>query len=211
MLESLREAGATATFFLAGEQVERRPSLAAEIVAAGHRVELHCHRHRSQLRLTPRPDTRRRRPRPGGDRGRDRPGDPRLPAALRDLQRPGPARGAAARLASGPLVAMGKGLGPARNGGVDRPSRDGRCPRRRHRASSRRRLLQRRRLLDAHRGGASADTRGTRRPRIEGRLAANAERAVPVSTGRSRRTLRRAFSPSCSAACAGPGRRSPWA
>jgi peptidoglycan/xylan/chitin deacetylase (PgdA/CDA1 family) len=53
-LEILREAGAPATFFLAGEQVERRPALAAEIVAAGHRVELHCHRHRNQLRLTPR-------------------------------------------------------------------------------------------------------------------------------------------------------------
>jgi peptidoglycan/xylan/chitin deacetylase (PgdA/CDA1 family) len=54
VLETLREHGAQATFFLAGEQVERRPSLAAEIVAAGHRVELHCHRHRNQLRLTPR-------------------------------------------------------------------------------------------------------------------------------------------------------------
>ena len=54
VLEILREAGAPATFFLAGEQVARRPALAAEIVAAGHRVELHCHRHRNQLRLTPR-------------------------------------------------------------------------------------------------------------------------------------------------------------
>jgi len=54
VLETLREAGAVATFFLAGEQVERRPSLVGEIVAAGHRVELHCHRHRNQLRLTPR-------------------------------------------------------------------------------------------------------------------------------------------------------------
>lgn len=54
VLETLREHGAQATFFLAGEQVEQRPSLAAEIVAAGHRVELHCHRHRNQLRLTPR-------------------------------------------------------------------------------------------------------------------------------------------------------------
>jgi peptidoglycan/xylan/chitin deacetylase (PgdA/CDA1 family) len=53
VLETLREHGAEATFFLAGEQVERRPGLAAEIVAAGHRVELHCHRHRNQLRLTP--------------------------------------------------------------------------------------------------------------------------------------------------------------
>ena len=54
VLEILRDAGQRATFFLAGEQVERRPALAAEIVAAGHRVELHCHRHRNQLRLTPR-------------------------------------------------------------------------------------------------------------------------------------------------------------
>lgn len=54
VLEILREARAPATFFLAGEQVERRPALAAEIVAAGHRVELHCHRHRNQLRLAPR-------------------------------------------------------------------------------------------------------------------------------------------------------------
>ena len=52
VLEALRDADATATFFLAGEQVARRPALAAEIVAAGHRVELHCHRHRNLLRLT---------------------------------------------------------------------------------------------------------------------------------------------------------------
>lgn len=51
VLECLREAGAPATFFLAGEQVVKRPALVAEIVAAGHRVELHCHRHRNQLRL----------------------------------------------------------------------------------------------------------------------------------------------------------------
>jgi peptidoglycan/xylan/chitin deacetylase (PgdA/CDA1 family) len=54
VLETLREHGAVATFFLAGEQVERRPALAAEIVAAGHRVELHCHRHRNLLRLSAR-------------------------------------------------------------------------------------------------------------------------------------------------------------
>jgi peptidoglycan-N-acetylglucosamine deacetylase len=52
VLEILREAKVPATFFLAGEQVECRPALAAEIVAAGHRVELHCHRHRNVLRLT---------------------------------------------------------------------------------------------------------------------------------------------------------------
>jgi peptidoglycan-N-acetylglucosamine deacetylase len=54
VLEALREANAPATFFLAGEQVAERPSLAREIVAAGHRVELHCFRHRNQLRLTTR-------------------------------------------------------------------------------------------------------------------------------------------------------------
>jgi peptidoglycan/xylan/chitin deacetylase (PgdA/CDA1 family) len=54
VLELLREAGAPATFFLAGEQVERRPALVGEILAAGHRVELHCHRHRNQLRLSAR-------------------------------------------------------------------------------------------------------------------------------------------------------------
>lgn len=54
VMEVLREHGATATFFLAGEQVERRPALVAEIVAAGHRVELHCRRHRNLLRLGPR-------------------------------------------------------------------------------------------------------------------------------------------------------------
>ena len=52
-LEVLRGAGVPATFFLAGEQVERDPALAAEIVAAGHEVGLHCHRHRNQLRLAP--------------------------------------------------------------------------------------------------------------------------------------------------------------
>jgi peptidoglycan/xylan/chitin deacetylase (PgdA/CDA1 family) len=42
-----------ATFFLVGEQARRNPSLAAEIVAAGHAVQLHGDRHRNQLRLTP--------------------------------------------------------------------------------------------------------------------------------------------------------------
>ena len=35
-----------------GEQVVRRPAFAAEITAAGHRVGLHCFRHRNQMRLT---------------------------------------------------------------------------------------------------------------------------------------------------------------
>ena len=54
VLERLRAASATATFFLVGEQVERRPALAAEIVAAGHAVGVHGHRHRNLLRVGPR-------------------------------------------------------------------------------------------------------------------------------------------------------------
>ncbi len=54
VLELLAAAQVPATFFLVGEQVERNPSLAREIVAAGHGVGLHCHRHRNLLRLTPR-------------------------------------------------------------------------------------------------------------------------------------------------------------
>ena len=54
VLETLRDAGADATFFLVGEQVERNPSLAAEIAAAGHTIAVHGHRHRNSLRLTPR-------------------------------------------------------------------------------------------------------------------------------------------------------------
>src|SRR6476469_1517169 len=53
VLESLLEGRATAIFFLAGEQAERHPALAAEIAAAGHSIALHCHRHRNMLRLTP--------------------------------------------------------------------------------------------------------------------------------------------------------------
>jgi peptidoglycan-N-acetylglucosamine deacetylase len=54
MLELLAAARAPATFFLVGEQVQRNPGLVGEIVAAGHAVGLHCHRHRNLLRLTPR-------------------------------------------------------------------------------------------------------------------------------------------------------------
>jgi peptidoglycan/xylan/chitin deacetylase (PgdA/CDA1 family) len=53
VLEVLAAAGVSATFFLVGEQVAQRPALAAEIVAAGHEVGLHCNRHRNLLRLTP--------------------------------------------------------------------------------------------------------------------------------------------------------------
>ena len=53
VLGALERGGARATFFLVGEQVRRDPSLAREIVAAGHAVALHGDRHRCQLRLTP--------------------------------------------------------------------------------------------------------------------------------------------------------------
>ena len=53
VLEALARTGARATFFVIGEQVERRPELVARIVADGHAVALHGHRHTLQLRLTP--------------------------------------------------------------------------------------------------------------------------------------------------------------
>jgi peptidoglycan/xylan/chitin deacetylase (PgdA/CDA1 family) len=53
VLELLARADARASFFLVGEQVRRRPRLAAEILAAGHIVALHGDQHRLQLRLTP--------------------------------------------------------------------------------------------------------------------------------------------------------------
>jgi peptidoglycan/xylan/chitin deacetylase (PgdA/CDA1 family) len=52
VLQRLEKAGASATFFLVGEQVERLPSLAAEIVAAGHEIALHGYRHQLLLRRT---------------------------------------------------------------------------------------------------------------------------------------------------------------
>jgi peptidoglycan/xylan/chitin deacetylase (PgdA/CDA1 family) len=54
VLAELAARQATATFFLVGEQVVRFPALAREIVAEGHVVALHGHRHRSQLRVLPR-------------------------------------------------------------------------------------------------------------------------------------------------------------
>ena len=53
VLEVLAEHGTQATFFLVGEQVLRNQALAAEIVAGGHTIGLHCHRHRNLLRLAP--------------------------------------------------------------------------------------------------------------------------------------------------------------
>ncbi len=54
LLDLLGEAGARATFFLVGEQVERLPELAARIAREGHAIALHGHRHRNLLRVPPR-------------------------------------------------------------------------------------------------------------------------------------------------------------
>jgi peptidoglycan/xylan/chitin deacetylase (PgdA/CDA1 family) len=54
VLAALDAADAKATFFLCGEQVEREPALAAEIVAAGHIAAVHGYTHRNMLRLAPR-------------------------------------------------------------------------------------------------------------------------------------------------------------
>lgn len=53
-----------AIFFMVGEQVERYPSVAADVAAAGHEIGLHGYRHVNQMRVTPaslREDLRRGR------------------------------------------------------------------------------------------------------------------------------------------------------
>ena len=54
LLDLLAEAGARATFFLVGEQVERWPRMAERIACEGHEVALHGYRHRNLLRVPPR-------------------------------------------------------------------------------------------------------------------------------------------------------------
>jgi peptidoglycan/xylan/chitin deacetylase (PgdA/CDA1 family) len=54
VLRELERVGATATFFLVGEQVEKLPELAAEIAAAGHELGIHGYRHVLLLRRSPR-------------------------------------------------------------------------------------------------------------------------------------------------------------
>jgi peptidoglycan-N-acetylglucosamine deacetylase len=51
VLEVLARTGARATFFVVGEQVQQRPALVREIIAAGHTVALHGYQHRLQLTL----------------------------------------------------------------------------------------------------------------------------------------------------------------
>lgn len=54
VLDILERAGARATFFMVGEQADRRPQLVAEVAARGHLVALHAYRHRLQMRMSPR-------------------------------------------------------------------------------------------------------------------------------------------------------------
>jgi peptidoglycan-N-acetylglucosamine deacetylase len=51
VLELLTREQLRAAFFLVGEQVERRPELAARIAEAGHLVALHGYQHQLQLRM----------------------------------------------------------------------------------------------------------------------------------------------------------------
>ena len=52
-LEILANAGATATFFVTGEQVTRHPTMLTEMVASGHEIGIHGYTHRHHLLLTP--------------------------------------------------------------------------------------------------------------------------------------------------------------
>ena len=52
VLDVLASFGAVATFFVIGEQVERRPELVRRVVAGGHAIGLHGGVHRLQLRFT---------------------------------------------------------------------------------------------------------------------------------------------------------------
>jgi peptidoglycan/xylan/chitin deacetylase (PgdA/CDA1 family) len=60
VLDALDAAGARATFFMVGEQVEAHPELAREVADRGHDVQLHCfeHRHHEEL-ADPRADLER--------------------------------------------------------------------------------------------------------------------------------------------------------
>jgi peptidoglycan/xylan/chitin deacetylase (PgdA/CDA1 family) len=53
VLDALDAGGARATFFLVGEQVERHPEVAREIVRRGHAVGIHGQRHRNLMRIPP--------------------------------------------------------------------------------------------------------------------------------------------------------------
>ena len=52
VLAELERAGAHAVFFVCGEQVERRPEIVREVVAAGHEIGLHGYRHQTRRHWT---------------------------------------------------------------------------------------------------------------------------------------------------------------
>ncbi len=45
ILQQLERDGVAATFFMVGERVSAEPAMAARVLAAGHDLQLHCHRH----------------------------------------------------------------------------------------------------------------------------------------------------------------------
>lgn len=53
VLAALERAGASATFFVVGEQLRRDSGPAREALAAGHRLAVHGDRHRAQVRVRP--------------------------------------------------------------------------------------------------------------------------------------------------------------
>lgn len=54
VLNELGRCGTRATFFMIGERVLARPALARMVLAAGHDVQLHCHRHLRHTELSER-------------------------------------------------------------------------------------------------------------------------------------------------------------
>ncbi len=52
ILRQLQSCQAAATFFLVGERVLAEPALARKVLAAGHDIQLHCHRHVRHTELT---------------------------------------------------------------------------------------------------------------------------------------------------------------
>ncbi|HEY5262163.1 MAG TPA: polysaccharide deacetylase family protein [Solirubrobacteraceae bacterium] len=54
ILEQLKRCEATAMFFMVGERVLADPALTRRVIAAGHDVQLHCHRHVRHTELTER-------------------------------------------------------------------------------------------------------------------------------------------------------------
>jgi peptidoglycan/xylan/chitin deacetylase (PgdA/CDA1 family) len=181
VLEILAAADIKATFFLVGEQVVRRPALAAQVAAAGHVIALHGHRHRPQPALPARvveDDLARgaaaisdatgiqpvwHRPpyglySPGGlDAVRRHAMKPLLWSKWgkdwRRLTPPGPQ--------AAPVVALGQGLAQVHDPGQDRAPRHAPVAARRRDPPARCGFLQLERLSSAHREGPRTDRERT--------------------------------------------------